>query len=51
MPKIEIDLSPTHFELLQKVSEKLGLPIKTLLEQELNDALSNAEVWMERAQM
>jgi hypothetical protein len=49
--EISVDISPVHFEMLQKVSEKLGISVRALLEQELSDALSNAEVWIQRAEL
>jgi hypothetical protein len=51
LPKIEIDVPDGHYELLQKVSEKLGLSVKVLIEQELDGALCNADVWVQRAEM
>ena len=49
MRKVELEISDVHWQMLKEVAEKLGLSIENLLQQELDQALANAEVWLERA--
>ena len=49
MRKVELEISDAHWQMLKKVADRLGLSVKDLLQQELDQALTNAEVWLERA--
>jgi len=48
MRKVELEISDTHWQMLKEVAEKLGLSVKDLLQQEVNEALANMEIWLER---
>ena len=49
MKKVEVEISDAHWQMLKEVAEKVGLSVEDLLQQELDQALANAEVWLERA--
>jgi len=49
MRKVEVEISEAHYRMLKDVADRLGLSVKDLLQQELDQALANAEVWLERA--
>ena len=49
MRKVEVKISDAHWQMLKDVAEKVGLSVEDLLQQELDQALANAEVWLERA--
>jgi hypothetical protein len=51
MVKIEVDINQDDCELLLKVAEKLGLPVQTLIQQEIDGDLANIGAWMERGAM
>ena len=48
MRKVEVEISETHYFMLKEIAEKLDLSVKDLLQQEINEALANIEVWHER---
>ena len=49
MRKVEVEISETHYRMLKGVADKLGLSVKQLIQQEVDEALANIEVWLERA--
>jgi hypothetical protein len=51
MPKVEIEIPPSMYEILCDVAKALGLSVEKLAEQELCDSLCNADVWLQRAEM
>ena len=48
MRKVEVEISEAHYRMLKEVADRLGLSVEDLLQQELDQALTNAEVWLER---
>ena len=48
MRKVEVEISEAHYKMLKEVAEKLDLSVKDLIQQEVNEALINIEVWYHR---
>ena len=48
MRKVEVEISETHYRMLKDVADKLGLSVKDLVQQEVDEALANMEIWHER---
>ena len=51
MPKIEIEIPPSDFEILLKIADKVGVSVEKLIAQEVDESLTNAVAWVERAQL
>lgn len=51
MPKIEVEINQAMYETLKGIAGKLGLPVETLVQQEIDEALANADCWIQRAEM
>lgn len=51
MPKIEIEIPEADYEILAETAKSLGLSIRTLVQQEIDQALSNMSAWVQRAEM
>ena len=49
MRKVEVEISEAHYRILREVADRLGLSVKQLIQQEVDEALANIEVWLERA--
>ena len=49
MKKVEIEISEAHYCMLKEIAEKFDLSVKDLVQQEVDEALANIEVWLERA--
>mgnify|MGYP000321248343 CR=1 FL=1 len=49
MRKVEVKISEAHYRMLKEIAEKLDLSVEDLIQQELDQALANAEIWLERA--
>jgi len=48
MKKVEIEISEAHYRMLKDVADKLDLSVEDLIQQEVNEALINIEVWYHR---
>jgi flagellar biosynthesis regulator FlaF len=48
MPKVEIEIPKLEFEIISECARKLGLPVKQLIQQELDAALLSISVWIQR---
>ena len=48
MKKVEVEISEAHYRILREVADRLELSVKDLLQQEVNEALANIEIWYER---
>ena len=48
MRKVEVEISEAHYKMLKEVAVKLGLSVKQLVQQEVDEALVNMEIWHER---
>jgi hypothetical protein len=51
MPKVEIEIPEAEYEIFAEIAKELGLPIETLVQQEIDQALTNISVWVQRAEM
>jgi hypothetical protein len=51
MAKVEIEIPQGQYELLCEIAQKVGVPVEKLIQQETDEALNNACVWAERAQL
>ena len=51
MPKIEIEIPPSDFEVLSEIAKKVGCSVDALVQREVDDALTNAVAWVERAHL
>ena len=48
MPKIEVDIAQAEYDVIAEVAQKLGLPVETLIQQEVDAALTTISVWVQR---
>ena len=48
MRKVEVEISEAHYRMLKNVADRVGLSVKDLIQQEVNEALANIEIWYER---
>ena len=48
MPKIEVDIAQAEYDVIAEVAQKLGLPVETLIQQEVDAALTTISVWTQR---
>ena len=48
MRKVELEIGEAHYKMLKAVAERIGLSVKDLIQQEVDEALANIEVWCER---
>jgi len=49
MPKIEIEIPQAEYSIFEDIARKLGLDVETLIQQETDQAIRSACVWLQRA--
>lgn len=49
MPKIEVEIPQTEYIMICEAALKLGLPVKTLIQQEVDAILTTISVWIQRS--
>jgi len=49
MKTVKIEISEPHWRTIKKISAKLGLNPGEILQQEIDQSLSNMETWLERS--
>jgi hypothetical protein len=50
MPKIEVEIEQANYDILEQIAMKLGLPVDFLIQQEVDNAVLAASVWLQRAE-
>jgi predicted DNA-binding ribbon-helix-helix protein len=51
MVKIEVEIPQNDYDVLAEVAEKIGLTVQKLIQQEIDEDLTNISAWMERCAM
>jgi hypothetical protein len=49
VPKIEVNVPEAEHAVITEIARKLGLTVETLIQQEVDQALATASVWLQRA--
>jgi hypothetical protein len=45
---VEVLVRREHYKMLEEIAQSLSLEVQRLIQQEVDNALSSAEVWLER---
>jgi hypothetical protein len=51
MQKVTININTDQWRILRQIAKNLGIPISTLIQQEIDRAMETADVWLQRADM
>jgi len=49
MPKVKVDIPQAEYTMICEAAWKLGLPVKTLIQQEVDAILTTISVWIQRS--
>lgn len=50
MPKIEVEIEQTEYDIIAKIAEKLGTTVQVLIQQETDASLTTISTWLQRAE-
>ena len=48
MPKVEVEIPQAEYDLIREAAWKLNIPAETLIQQEVDAALTTISVWIQR---
>ena len=51
MPKIEIEIPQAEYDIIGEIARKLGVSIKTIVQQEMDASIQTVSCWIQRADM
>jgi len=51
MPKIEIEIPQAEYDIIGEIARKLGVSIKTIVQQEIDASIQTVSCWIQRAEM
>jgi len=51
MVKVEVEIPQYEYVIISTVAKKLGIPIKKVIQQEVDVALNGLSVWVQRAEL
>lgn len=51
MPKIEVEIPQTEYDIIGEIARELDISVETLIQQEVDASIDAVSVWLQRADM